>query len=166
MRPRSLVGALRNNEGVREESMRSIAGALWALFLVVALAACGGGGGGSDGGAALTFSPATVTANVASGTSATITVRATATDTSIFSGTVYVYIVDSAHVLTSSVELTSVDSRTVSATIHTLPTLAAGRYQGTFQIHLCNDASCASQVRGSPVPLPYDLTITPAPLHR
>ncbi len=52
----------------------------------------------------------------------------------------------------------------MSATLHTSPALAAGRYQGTFQIQLCNDSSCTNQIAGSPVPLPYDLTITPAPL--
>ena len=148
--------------------MRSIAAALWAILLVAALAACGGGGGGGGGdggGAPLTFSPATVTANVASGQSATVTVRATATDLSLFGNKLYVYVVDGARVLTPSVELAAIDNRTISATLHTSPALAEGRHQGTFQIQLCNDANCTSQVRGSPVPLPYDLTITPAPLH-
>jgi hypothetical protein len=147
--------------------MRAFASALWALVLIVGLASCGGGGGGSSDSPAiplLSFVPGTVTANVASGNSATVTVRATANDTSVFSSQLYVYVVDSQHVLTSSVELAQVDSRTMSATVHTLPTLAAGRYTGTFQVQLCNDVNCASPVRGSPVPLPYDITISAAPL--
>lgn len=145
--------------------MRSVGAALWALLLALALAACGGGGGGADGGSAvLSFTPSTVTANVASGTSATVTVRASANNPSLFSGPLYVYVVDSAQVLLPSIELAQVDSRTISATLHTSPALAAGRHQGSFQIQLCNDASCSSQIAGSPVPLPYDLTITPAPL--
>ncbi len=143
--------------------MRSIVVALWAFFSAVVMTACGGGGSGGES-APLTFAPSTLTANVASGSSATLTVRATASDLSLFGSTVYVYVVDSAQVLTSSVELARVDSKTISATLHTKPTLAEGRYQGAFQIQLCNDANCTSQVRGSPVPLPYDLTITAAPL--
>jgi Viral BACON domain len=145
--------------------MRPVTAALWAFFLAVALAACGGGGGNEGGGATLTFSPATVAANVTSGSSATVTVRATASDTSLFSRALYVYVVDSEQVLTPSIELAPIDSTTISATLHTSPALAEGRHQGTFQIQLCNDTSCTSQVRGSPIPLPYDLTITPAPLH-
>lgn len=144
--------------------MRSVGAALWAICLAWALTACGGGGGGDGGTALLSFTPSTVTANVASGTSATLTVRATTGNPSLFSGPVYVYVVDSAQVLLPSIELAQVDSRTISATLHTSPALAAGRHQGSFQIQLCNDAACASQIAGSPVPLPYDLTITPAPL--
>lgn len=150
--------------------MRGIATRSWALFLTMALAAalaaCGGGGG--DGGSApsyaLTFSPASVTANVASGNSATVTVRATATDAALFSRVVYVYVVDSTQVLLPNIELAQIDARTISATLHTSPALAAGRHQGTLQIQLCADEACTTRLPGSPVPLPYDLTITPAPL--
>lgn len=144
--------------------MRSVGVALWALVLALVLAACGGGGGGDGGSAVLSFTPSTVTANVASGSSATVTVRASANNASLFSSPLYVYVVDSAQVLLPSIELAQVDSLTISATLHTSPALAAGRHQGSFQIQLCNDASCTSQIAGSPVPLPYDLTITPAPL--
>jgi hypothetical protein len=136
---------------------------LMLACLAMLLAACGGGGGGGESGASngpVTFAPATVTANVASGTSATITVRATATDVSLFSSRLYVFVVDSAHVLAPGVELAPIDAKTMSATLHTLPTLAPGRYQGSFQVQLCNDANCQSQVRGSPVALPYDLTVS------
>jgi hypothetical protein len=142
-------------------------------LLTLFLTACGGGGGGGSGAtsassaassAPVTFAPATVTANVASGTSATITIRASTTDVSLFSSALYVFVVDSAHVLAPSVELAPIDAKTMSATLHTLPTLAPGRYQGTFQVQLCNDTNCQSQVRGSPVALPYDLTITEGPL--
>lgn len=145
--------------------MRSVGAALWASFLTLALAACGGGGGGDSGGSAvLSFTPGTVSANVAFGTSATITVRASTANPSLFSGALYVFVVDSAQVLLPNIELAQVDSRTVSATLHTSPALASGRHQGTFQIQLCNDPTCASQIAGSPVPLPYDLTVAAAPL--
>src|SRR5689334_4726103 len=55
----------------------------------------GGTSGGASGGAGgtstptLTFSPATLTANLQFGQSTTLTVRATASDPSIFTGSVY-----------------------------------------------------------------------------
>lgn len=145
---------------------------LTIIFTVVLLTACGGSGGGSSANNSSTsnnsvpinFAPATITANVASGSSATITVRAIASDTSIFSKTLYAYVIDSNHVLTTSIELTKIDDKTTSATLHTSPTLAAGHYQGTLQVQLCNDANCNSQVKGSPVSLPYDFVISAAPL--
>lgn len=137
--------------------------------LALLLAACGGGGGGGgDGGAAaapaVSFAPSGLVSNVQVGNSATLTVRATATDVALFSRQVYVFVVDAAGVLLPAIELASVDSRTVSATLHTKPTLPVGRHAGEFSVRLCNDVACTSQVPGSPVPLPYDLTVTPAPL--
>ena len=48
--------------------------------------------------------------------------------------------------------------------MHTSAMLKIGRYQGSFQVHLCNDSVCNVEYAGSPVSLPYDLTVTPAPL--
>lgn len=150
------------------QSMRSMWAVLCAAFLVTA---CGGGGGGGGGGgsspgapALLSFNPSTVTANVEIGTSATLTVRATARDTSQFSSTVYVFVVDTAQVLTSDVQISAIDATNVSATLHTRPALALGRYQGNFQVKLCRDSACASEFAGSPVALPYDITVANAPL--
>ncbi len=144
--------------------MRVLATGLWAFVWALAVAACGGGGGGGGSGAALSFAPASLTTNVVTGASATLTVRATAADPSIFKGLVYVYVVDSAQVLLPGVELTAVDASTVAATLHTSPALKPGRYRGDFQVQLCRDSGCASQFPGSPIPLPYDLNVTEAPL--
>ena len=146
--------------------MRVLATGLWAFVWALAGGACGGGGGGGGGGsgAALSFAPASLTTNVVTGASATLTVRATAADPSIFKGPVYVYVVDSAQVLLPGVELTAVDASTVAATLHTSPALKPGRYRGDFQVQLCRDSGCASQFPGSPIPLPYDLNVTEAPL--
>lgn len=152
--------------------MRSIVAMLGALALTALLSGCGGGGGGSTGGggsgggapSALTFSPTTATANVAAGASATLTLRATATDPSQFTGAIYAFIVDPQQVLTPAVSLTAVNANTQSVTLHTSPSLSQGRYQGTFQVQLCKDSGCAAQIPGSPVPLPYDINVTPGPL--
>jgi len=142
---------------------RSIRGLAALLVSLCLLWGCGGGGGGATP-PALTLSPSSLTANQQAGTSSTLTVRATASDPSVFNSTVYVVIVDSQGVLTDSLDLTEIDARTFAATIHTQPNLSIGRHQGTLQIHLCRDAQCASEFPGSPVPLPYDFTVTPGPL--
>lgn len=150
--------------------MRDIAARRWALFrtmaaaaMLAALASCGGGDDGASR-PALGFSPASVTANVVTGDSATVTVRATAGDATILWRAPHVYVRDSAGVLLPGVELAMIDDRSFSATVHTSPHLPAGRHQGTLQVELCHDVDCASPLPGSPVPLPYDLAITPVPL--
>lgn len=148
--------------------MRSIAVRLGALVVAATLAACGGGGGGGGDSARpalLTFAPTSVTANVQEGTSATITVRGTGSDALLQSNSaLYVFVVDPSRVLLPDVQLSNVDDKTLAATLHTSPSLAVGRYRGNFQVRVCRDPNCTSEFAGSPVPLPYDITITAAPL--
>ncbi|CAN5167712.1 hypothetical protein BH10PSE17_BH10PSE17_04940 [soil metagenome] len=96
--------------------------------------------------------------------SATLVVRAIATDPSQLPATIYAVVVDEKHVLSTTVDIAPFDRSSVTATLHSLPTLAVGRYQGTWQIRLCKDSACATQLAGSPVSLPYDITVTPVPL--
>lgn len=148
--------------------MLRFARALQVFALALLLTSCGGGGGGGGGSdstsAALSFSPATLSANIAVNSSATLTVRATATDPGMFNAGVYVLIVDNAGLLLPSIELAMVDTTTFSVTLHTSPTMAVGRYQGSFPVHLCVDSQCTREYAGSPVNLPYDLTVSEAPL--
>lgn len=155
--------------------MRSISTFLWAIGLSIVLSACGGGGGGSSTsdnananpssrGAILSFSPSTLTASIETGTSASLTVRASVLDPSRFSSSVYVIVADNANVLSPGVELSRIDQTTFLATLHTSPSITVGHQTGSFQVKLCNDPNCTSEVNGSPIPLPYDLTVTPPPL--
>lgn len=142
---------------------------IWALAAAVLLSACGGGGSGgggsSGGGTALSFNPNPLTANLAAGTSTTLTVRATVNDPSQITGSVYVVVVDSLGVLVpGSVGVTAVSDTVFSATLHTSALLTAGRRQGSLSVQLCKDLACAAQYPGSPSSLPYDFTVTPAPL--
>ena len=43
------------------------------------------------------------------------------------------------------------------------PTLAAGHYTGTVQLHVCSDTSCSTQVGGSPLVVPYDIQVAAKP---
>lgn len=133
-----------------------------ALCLAAGLAACGGGGGGST--PEVSFSPSTVSANVQSGSSATLTVRAKARDPEKFRRLGYVYLVDPDQVLLNSLELAAVDQNTISATLHTSPSLTAGRHQGRIQVQLCEDPGCQVQLPGSPYELDYDLNVSEMPL--
>lgn len=144
--------------------MRRIAAFFGALCLALVNVSCGGGGGDDGGLSGLSFSPSTLTANFRTGTSATLTVRATALNPSVYSGGVYVLIVDAAQVLTGTVNLSRVDSATFAATVYTMASLAPGRYQGSFAVHVCRDPGCSSEYPGSPASLPYDFTVTNLPL--
>jgi hypothetical protein len=147
-----------------------------APFLIAALlAGCGGGGGGNSGGngggttapeasPALTFTPATVTGNVPAGLTLTASVIASVTRPNDFSNATNVtaLVVDSAGILLPNVQLVQDSSTQYHAVLQTAPTLAAGNYKGSFSVRLCRDSGCASQFPGSPVALPYDITVLPA----
>jgi len=141
-------------------------------FLISALlAGCGGGGGGGGGGAtppavtpALTFAPATVTGTVSAGNSLTTNVIASVVRPSDFANatTVFASVVDNNGVLLPNVQLVRDSDTQYHAVLQTAPTLAAGSYQNSFSVRLCRDSACASQFPGSPVALPYNITVTPA----
>ncbi|MES2117357.1 MAG: quinoprotein amine dehydrogenase, partial [Pseudomonadota bacterium] len=141
---------------------------LWsALTLACLLTACGGGGGGGTtapaASAALTFAPNPLAISVSAGTSATATVNASVNRPADFdSSAVFAYLVDGAGVLLPNAQLLHDSSLAYHATVQTVPTLAAGRYQGNFTVKLCRDSACASQYPGSPMLLPYDIQVTPA----
>lgn len=145
------------------------------LLLVAALlTACGGGGGGGgDGGGnpttpaaspALTFNPATVTASVAAGTSQTLNVIASVVRPADFAnaGTVFATLTDTTGVIQPTAQVVRDSDTQYHAVLQTAPALAAGNYKGNFSVKLCRDNGCASQFPGSPMTLPYDITVVPA----
>jgi hypothetical protein len=141
------------------------------------LAACGGGGGGDSGpgassaappappvtssGPALRFVPEKMTATAEAGSSVTATVSATALRPDDFSGTVYALVIDSNGVLLPNARVLAISATEYSAVLQTSPSLAPGVYKGNFSVKLCRDAGCASQFPGSPIDLPYEITVTP-----
>ena len=143
-----------------------------ALLIAALLSACGGGGGGAadssspppPAGPAMTFTPAQLSATAAAGTSATLSVSASINRPADFSGaaSVFALIVDDQGVLLPSPKLVQDSSVLYHADLQTVPTLAAGSYSGNFTVKLCRDSACASQFPGSPMQLPYALTVTPA----
>lgn len=143
------------------------------LLIAALLGACGGGGGGGGGGTqppltgpAMTFNPAKVSATIAAGTSSTLTVSASINRPSDFDGasSVFALIVDDKGVLLPSARVVQDTPLQYHAELQTAPTLAAGSYSGNFTVKLCRDSGCAGQYPGSPMLLPYELTITPGGL--
>ena len=136
------------------------------------LTACGGGGSSSPGtptpppatGAALTFTPASVTATAVAGTSATINVSATVNRPADFANasSIFAFILDDKGVLLPGVQLVRDSDTQYHAALQTAPSLAAGSYSGSLTVKLCPDNACASQFPGSPMALPYTFQITPA----
>jgi hypothetical protein len=146
------------------------------VSLLAVLAGCGGGGGGGgsgDGGGtttppavatpALTFTPATLSATVVAGTSLTMNVLAAVTRPADFTGAgVFASVVDAKGVLAPGAALVNDNPNQYHAVLQSAPTLAAGNYKGELSVRLCRDNGCASQFPGSPVALPYDITVLAA----
>ncbi|MTV37681.1 BACON domain-containing protein [Duganella radicis] len=142
-------------------------------FLIAALlTGCGGGGGGGGSGGdstpaaspALTFTPSTISATVNAGASLTMNVIATVARPGDFAGasSVFATIVDSNGVILPTATVVRDSDTQYHAVLLSAPTLAAGNYKGSFSVRLCRDNGCASQFPGSPVALPYDITVVPA----
>lgn len=104
-------------------------------------------------------------ANIKQGTSSTISLQATLLNPGIFAGAknYYVYVADKNKVLASNVNVTPLSPTLFSLTFLTANTAQTGTYRGNFEIHLCKDAACTSEC-ATPIPLPYDFTVTDAPL--
>lgn len=141
------------------------------LLATLVLTACGGGGGGAAsspgsptaGAPTLAFSPTTVNATVQAGLSSTISVQASVNNPADFNGAsaVYAYVIDTTGVIQPSAQITQQSATSYTAVLHTATTLAAGNYQGNFTVKVCRDSACAGQFPGSPMLLPYNLTVTP-----
>nr|WP_307729116.1 quinoprotein amine dehydrogenase [Massilia sp. IC2-476] len=145
----------------------------YVAALAAMLASCGGGGGGGSSGTtppvpppvsspALQFSPQKASASVEAGLSATISINASVLRPQDFSGNVYAFVVDDTGVLLPNARFVASSPTSYTAVLQTAPSLAAGSYRGNFTIKLCRDTGCASQFPGSPMLLPYELTVTPA----
>lgn len=141
------------------------------LLLPLLLTACGGGGGGDSG-------PPSSGGNGSSGGGSAFSVsidrselRFTAQENAsvapqvvLGSGsgtppdTVYLGSLD----LGTAIERVTVESIGAQAkfTVYPRTTLAAGDYRGNLQLFACRDAACASHFPGSPVSVPYVVSIT------
>lgn len=131
-----------------------------ALSLVCSLAACGGGGDeASPPQSALAFSPSPVTASVPQANTVT-TLQVTATSSRTYQQMIYVMVVDSVGVINPyGVTVTPLSATVYQAQLTTASGLSLGHHTGQFEVRVCYDAACQSQVPGSPSYLPYDINV-------
>ncbi|WGG51101.1 BACON domain-containing protein [Rugamonas sp. DEMB1] len=136
-----------------------------ALLLITLLSACGGGGGGAPtppgpaAGAALSFSPASVSAALTAGVSSTVSVAASVNRPADFDGKVFAFIIDTGGAILPDAQLQQRSSTDYLAVLHTAPTLGVGGHSGNFTVKLCRDSACAAQYPGSPMQLPYNFQV-------
>lgn len=148
-----------------------------AYFLtVLLLAGCGGGGGGNSAVPVAPVAPASpptlsfgapvATATVEEGSMKAVSLQATVNTPSDFQNAsgVFAYIIDTTGVILPDVRLTQTSSTSYSALLQTSPTLPVGKHTGTFAVKVCKDAACVQQFPGSPMQLPYEITVVPVPL--
>ena len=148
------------------------------LLIALALGGCGGGESSSTvvpptpvaevpaapapASPALSFAPAILTASFSAGTSQALSAAAVVARPADFAGVanVYAYVVDDSGVILPTALVTQTSAGAFSVRMSTVPTLSLGAHKGSFTIKLCKDSACATQFAGSPVALPYELTVT------
>jgi hypothetical protein len=132
-----------------------------ALLLCANLLACGGGGGDDSppppSRPALTFEPQALVANTDPGVTTTATLVARPTFST--SSTVYVLVSDPVGVITTGIQITPQSDGSYNTRLTISPKLTAGHYTGHIQVLVCPVADCSQQFAGSPVMLPYDITV-------
>lgn len=157
-------------------------GAISLVVLVATFAACGGGGGGGSGSEGVaaaqdgagTARPAqgpTVSAapdqtiirerlQESEGFGALLHVIAAGDVSQLQSKTIYVVIEDPASLFkpTPHIQLHS-DLQGAWISLDHRPVALPGRFQGELKVHVCLDAACGSELPGSPVKVPFDVTV-------
>lgn len=128
------------------------------MLLVFGLTACGGGGG-SDGGLQYSVDRSPLEISFTQG-DAILTPAVNVTVESAPDGDVY---------LGADFEGTGIDAlgfafnsdTSVSFPVTLTPDLAPGTYTGTISIRACRDENCNSEYAGSPLRVPYTITVLP-----
>lgn len=132
------------------------------LALPLVLAACGGGGDEAPPPPpqpALTFNPSPVTASVPQANTVTA-LQVTATSSRTYQQMVYVMVIDPVGVINPyGVTITPLSATVYQAQLTTVAGLSLGHHTGQFEVRVCYDSGCQSQVPGSPSYLPYDINV-------
>lgn len=160
------------------------------LCLLASLVACGGGGDGGSApapaqtpgpapapapgpapvptptpqptGDAVRFTPEKINFSYEAGQSMPISFSAQVKRPADFygAGTVYTVITDTKGLIKPNASITARSQTYYDVTLSTLDNTAPGRHTGYFTVAFCRDSACNSQFPGSPVSLPYDITVT------
>lgn len=111
---------------------------------------------------ALSFAPTLLSASFSAGTTQALSATGVVARPADFAGVanVFAYVVDDSGAILPTAVVTQTNATQFNVRLTTVPTLAIGPHKGSFSIKLCKDSACASQFAGSPVALPYELTVT------
>lgn len=141
---------------------------LFVAGVAAFLSACGGGGNGDSdnfsGKPVLTFPTPVVAATVSYGTSTMVPMSGLISDPNAFNGAtdVHVFVTDPKGAITDQVEAIR-EPALITARVFTKNNLATGIHEGVFTLKVCRDSACAKHFPGSPMQLPYKLTVTDSP---
>lgn len=151
-----------HEQAPEHKAAETSAGFTGVIFSIAAgcallLAGCSGGGGDDDPTYRISAAPATVTLAYGQGAQPSVELSLTL-NRAVPAGTQVVF-VDTASILASTPLITPVGAASYSAQLEPRASLAEGRYTGSFELRLCTDTGCSTQLPGSPVALPYDIVV-------
>jgi outer membrane protein assembly factor BamB len=112
--------------------------------------------------APVTLSPTTLTGQFVAGDAFPFRLITTAVPQPSVGVNVYFTALDPSGALTPNV-LWAVSGGTITLALAPMQSLPPGHYTGTVQLKVCSDGACAMQLGGSPLLVPYDFQVTPAP---
>jgi len=136
---------------------------------LVALSACGGGGGGSNGGGgsrvqvALT-SPTNIVEEVYEGgpmRTVTLVGMASGDVASLAGRTIYIIVVDPDGLFQANPLVSLAAGNQVNVILAGAVQAVPRHVAGSLTVNVCLDAACAQPLGGSPLHLPYDVTVRP-----
>lgn len=140
---------------------------LASIATVMLAAACGGGGGGGDGDGGsgwLTFTPSTISATVAQGEPAYVSLTGTARSvpTGVHQLNIGVVVDGAAFLVASPPEYDGDMSYTL--VLQTISSLPLGPHDGYIEVRVCEDDpnTCARPYRDSPWRVPYHVLVVAA----
>lgn len=132
--------------------------------VLLLVSACGGGSGGGGGGSPspiLSFSPNRLDATTSVGISTTVMVTATL-NRSELTGPLFIGLYDAQSLFDNqNFTITPLSDTVATVSFIANPaTRSASVYTGTLAVYLCKDRYCDAQYAGSPISLPYTITVT------
>jgi hypothetical protein len=116
---------------------------------------------------AFTFVPTTLSGNFVQNTPFPFNIVVQANASPFVSGPYYVSVKDASGTFSTIASLGYLDPTKNYLLLQTqvVSSLAPGTYTGSVQLTICNDAACQYPVVGSPVTMPFNVTIAPAPVN-
>ena len=135
---------------------------LGAALVSLFLAACGGGGSSPSPTSPPPYAVSPNAAQVTAVAGYATQINFTATQTTSYTGTVYIGVTADAAVVQNTVSVTINPDNTAFVSMVTLASLAVGHYTGNFTVNACTDAACSHSLAGAPFKVPYDITVVPA----